>query len=87
MDKKIPLRTCVVTREKFPKWELLRIVRTPEKTIIIDTDKQKTNGRGAYIKKDLAVLEKARKTKVLERHLEMELSDEVYELIEQAINI
>ena len=54
--KKIPLRTCIVTKEKLPKQELIRVVRTPEKEIIID-ETLRANGRGAYLKKDLEVLE------------------------------
>ncbi len=84
-EKKIPMRTCVITRERLPKKELLRIVRTPEKTIEVDT-LGKLNGRGAYIKKDLATLEKARKSKALERHLECSIPNEVYEKIEEIIN-
>ena len=34
--RKIPMRTCVVTREKLPKKELIRVVRTPEGNVIID---------------------------------------------------
>ena len=43
--RKIPMRSCVVTREKFPKQELIRIVRTPDNTVIID-ESGKCNGRG-----------------------------------------
>ena len=82
--RKIPERTCVVTREKFPKKELLRIVRTPEGEVEVDLVGKK-NGRGAYIKKDLAVLEQAKKTKALERHLEVEINDTVYEEIKNVI--
>ena len=46
-NKKIPMRSCVVTKEKLPKQELLRVVRTPEGTIIVD-DTLKANGRGCY---------------------------------------
>ena len=60
--KKIPLRTCVITREKLPKKDLLRIVRTPEGEVLVD-ETGKMNGRGAYIKKDIQVLEQARKKK------------------------
>ncbi len=76
--KKIPMRTCVVTREKYPKFELIRIVRTPDENVIIDL-KGKENGRGAYLKKDLAVFEKARKNKVLNKHLECEVPDSIFE--------
>ena len=76
--KKIPMRTCVVTREKLPKKELVRIVRTPAGNVIIDlTGKQ--NGRGAYIKNDLEVINKAKSSKILERHLEVKISDDIYD--------
>ena len=83
--KKIPMRTCVVTNERLPKNELLRIVRTPEGIIKADLT-GKLNGHGAYIKKDEEVLNKAIKTKALARHLECEISDDVYEEIRKIIN-
>ena len=76
--KKIPLRTCVITHEKFPKQELLRIVRTPENEVKIDLT-GKLNGHGAYIKKDIDVIEKARKSKALEKVLEITINNEVYD--------
>ena len=82
--RKVPLRTCVVTKETLPKQELLRIVRTPEGEIKPD-ETGKLNGRGAYIKKDLTVLEMARKTKILERRLESKIEDSVYEKIKKII--
>ena len=78
--KKIPMRTCVVSNERFPKSELLRIVRTPEGMVKVDLT-GKLNGHGAYIKKDEEVLNKAIKNKALERHLECEISSDVYEEI------
>ena len=82
--KKIPMRTCVVTKESLPKNELLRIVRSPYGEVLVDlTGKQ--NGRGAYIKKDIAVLEQARKSKILEKRLECEIEDSVYEEIKNII--
>lgn len=83
-DVKIPMRSCVVTYEKLPKKELLRIVRTPEGEVKADLT-GKCNGRGAYIKKDVQVLEKAKKTKVLEKKLETNISDSVYEEIKKII--
>ena len=62
-NKRIPLRTCVVTKEQFPKQELLRIVRDKEGNVTVD-ETGRANGRGAYIKKDLEVLDKAKKTKI-----------------------
>ncbi len=84
-NKKIPMRSCVVTKEKLPKGELLRIVRTPEGDILADVT-GKLNGKGAYIKKDITVLEKAKKSKVLEHALETEISDEIYDEISKIIN-
>ena len=78
--RKIPMRSCVVTREKYPKGELLRIVRTPEGEVKID-EIGKMNGKGAYIKKDIQVLEKAIKSKVLERALEVKIPNDIYEVI------
>ena len=82
--KKIPLRTCVITKEQLPKKELLRIVRTKEGNVIVD-ETGKINGRGAYIKKDINVLDKAIKSKLLEKKLECEIGDSVYEQIKAII--
>ena len=83
--KKIPLRTCVVTGEKLPKKDLLRIVRTPEGEVVADPS-GKLNGRGAYIKCDIEVLNKAKKTKALNKHLEVEVKEEDFDKIEEVIN-
>lgn len=84
-NKKIPMRSCIVTRERLPKGELLRVVKSPTGEVLVDTT-GKINGRGAYIKKDIEVLEKAKKSKILERILETEISDSVYEEILKIIN-
>ncbi len=76
--KKIPLRMCVVTREKLDKRELLRVVRTPDNEVVVDLS-GKQNGKGAYLKKDLEVINKAQKSKILDRVLEIEIPDSVYE--------
>ena len=83
--RKIPMRMCSVTRERFPKQELLRIVRTPEDEVKVDVT-GKLNGHGAYIKKDLEVLAKAKKSKALARCLEIEVPEEIYTKIESIIN-
>lgn len=84
-NRKIPMRSCIITKEKLPKAELLRIVRGTDGIVKVDTT-GKINGRGAYIKRDIEVLNKARKSKILNRALETEISDEVYEEIEKIIN-
>ncbi len=79
-DKKVPIRTCVVTREALPKRELLRIVRTPIGNVEIDTSSNgKMNGRGAYIKRDVDVITKAQNKKILNGILKVEVPDEIYE--------
>lgn len=83
--KKIPMRTCVVTREKCEKKDLLRVVRTPSGEVIVD-DTLKANGRGAYLKKDKNVIEKAKSSKILEKYLEVQISDEIYEELLNKIN-
>lgn len=77
-QKKIPMRTCVVTKEKYPKRELVRIVRTPENEVKVDTT-GRMNGHGAYIKLDRDVIIKAQSTKVLDRTLKVIVPNEVYE--------
>ena len=83
-NRKIPLRTCVVSKESLPKSELLRIVRTPDGDIEVD-ETGKMNGRGAYIKKDISVLESAQRSKILEKKLECKIEDSVYEQIKNII--
>ena len=82
--KKIPMRSCVITKEKLPKGELVRVVKTVDNTVVVDLT-GKVNGRGAYLKKDKEVFEKARKTKILERHLETSINDSVYDELDKLI--
>lgn len=76
--RKIPLRKCVITNEQLPKKELIRVVKSKENVVSVDLT-GKLNGRGAYLKKDKSVIEKAMKTKKLERHLEIAIPDEIYQ--------
>jgi len=76
--KKIPMRTCVITHEKLEKKDLLRVVRDNEGHVFVD-ETGRANGRGAYLKKDKDVIEKARKSKALENHLEVKIDDSVYD--------
>ncbi len=77
-EKKAVLRTCVVTRESLEKKDLFRVVRTPEKEVVIDI-KGKANGRGAYLKKDKEVILKAKKSKILDKQLEVAVPDSIYD--------
>ena len=84
MPKKIPMRRCIATGEQLPKKELLRIVRTPEGTLAVDAT-GKANGRGAYLKKDLEAVDKAKKNGSLARALEVKIPDEFWDTIRAAI--
>ena len=70
--KKMPERTCVITKEKTLKKDLLRVVRDKDGNVSVDVT-GKANGRGAYLKKDTEVIKKAQTTKALERILEVKL--------------
>ena len=83
--KKVPMRSCVVTHEKCEKKDLIRVVRTNESEVLVDLT-GKMNGRGAYIKKDIEVLNKAQKSKALDKHLEVEVPLSIYEELENIIN-
>ena len=83
--KKVPLRKCVVSQDRLPKQELIRVLKTPEGNIIID-ETHKANGRGAYLKKDEAVIKKAQKTKILDKVLEVPVPDSVYNDLLNMIN-
>ena len=84
ISKKIPTRTCVITREKYPKIELIRVVRTPENEIKLDIT-GKLNGKGAYLKKDEMVFKKAKKNKALSRVLGVEIPESIYTELNELI--
>lgn len=84
-QKKIPMRTCVITKERYPKGDLIRVVRETNGNVSVDLTGKK-NGRGAYLKKDIEVIELAEKTKQLEKFLEVNVPDEVYEELKRNIN-
>ena len=74
------MRMCVSCREMQPKKELVRVVRTPEGAVILDTT-GRANGRGAYLCKKSACLEKAIKSRALERALETKIEPVTYDTL------
>lgn len=84
--KKISMRTCVITGEKFEKKDLIRVVRTPEGNVIID-ETGKANGRGAYLKKEIEVISKAEKSKILNRKLEVEVPNFIYDELRSKVGV
>ena len=81
-NKKIPMRQCVGCKEMKNKREMMRVLKTAEGPIVIDTTGRK-NGRGAYLCMTKECLVKARKNKGLERSFKMSILDEVYEELEK----
>ncbi len=77
-QRKIPMRTCVVTKEKCEKKDLVRIVKNKDGEVFVDLTGKK-NGRGAYLKKDIDVINKAKNNKILDKILEIEIEDKIYD--------
>lgn len=82
--KKIPQRTCIGCGEKKNKKELIRVVKNKEGEISIDKT-GKANGRGAYICDCIECLEKAIKSKRLEKSFEMKIENKVYENLREVL--
>ena len=82
MQKKIPQRQCMGCRERKAKRELIRVVRGTDGAVTLDFS-GKANGRGAYLCPDIECLKKARKTKSLERSLEVPIPYQVYDRLEK----
>lgn len=86
MAKKIPLRQCIGCGEMKSKKELLRVLRTEDQGIILDTTGRK-NGRGAYICPDPECMERARKSRGLDRAFKMPVPDEIYDSLTKEIEV
>ena len=82
--RKIPQRQCLGCNEHKPKAELLRVVRSPEGEISLDFIGKKS-GRGAYICRDIKCLRRARKSRRIDRNLECEIPEAVYDAMEQEL--
>lgn len=82
--RKIPLRKCVVTKEMKPKEELIRVVRNKEGKVFVDPT-GKMNGRGAYLTKDLSIIEKAEKSNVLNEQFKTNIEPSLFDELKQTI--
>ena len=83
-EKKIPLRKCTGCGEMKPKKELIRVLKTTESEIVLDKTGKK-NGRGAYLCNSLECFKQARKSRGLERSLQIKIPDEIYETLEKEL--
>ena len=84
--KKIPLRRCCGCGESFPKKELIRMVRTPDGATQMDFT-GKLSGRGVYVCRSLACFKKARKANRFASALEVAVSDEVLNALEEEVRL
>ena len=82
--KKIPLRKCVGCQEQKTKKELLRVLRREDGSVVLDLT-GRVNGRGAYLCADTACLERAFRSKSLERSLQTHIPEEVYDQLKKEI--
>ena len=82
--RKIPERRCTGCGERFPKGQLIRVVRTPEGEVVLDFTGKKS-GRGAYLCRQVSCLRKARKSHRLEQNLSCAIPDAVYEALESEL--
>ena len=82
--RKIPMRQCMGCNEHKPKGELLRVVRSPEGTISLDTT-GRASGRGAYLCRDVQCLRRARKSRRIENTLEWTIPEEVWDRMEEEL--
>ena len=82
MQKKIPQRQCMGCRERKNKRDMIRVVRQTDGTVSLDFS-GKLNGRGAYVCPDPECLKKCRKTRSLDRCLEVTIPEDVYARLEK----
>ena len=78
------MRQCVGCQEMKSKKEMLRVLKTVEDEVVLDTTGRK-NGRGAYLCFSLECLKKARKNRGLERSLKMSIPPEGYDSLEKEL--
>jgi len=79
--KKVPMRTCVVTKQAVPKDRLIRISKTKDNIVTVDLT-GKAHGRGAYITKQIDVILKAKQKKLLDKALETHVPLAIYQELE-----
>ncbi len=82
---KIPMRQCTGCREMKSKKEMIRVLKTPEDEIVLDTTGRK-NGRGAYVCPSIECLDKAIRNHGIERSLKTGVPEEVYEDLKKELS-
>ena len=82
--RKVPMRQCTGCQEMKNKKEMIRVLKTSEGEILLYATGKK-NGRGAYLCRSMDCLEKAIRSRGLERSLKVKISDEVYETLKEEL--
>ena len=82
--RKVPMRQCTGCQEMKNKKERIRVLKTSEGEILLDATGKK-NGRGAYLCRSMDCLEKAIRSRGLERSLKVKIPDEVYETLKEEL--
>jgi len=85
MNKKIPMRTCVISRQRLAKAELLRIVCTKDNQVIVDV-LGKINGHGVYVQKKLDIIDKLEKSKMLDKLFDQNIDKSVYDELREKVS-
>ena len=82
--RKVPMRQCTGCQEMKNKKEMIQVLKTSEGEILLDATGKK-NGRGAYLCRSMDCLEKAIRSRGLERSLKVKIPDEVYETLKEEL--
>lgn len=82
--KKLPQRTCIGCNTQKDKKDLIRIVKNNQGEVSLDKT-GKALGRGAYICDNPECLEKAIKSKRLEKSFETKIEESIYEELRKRI--
>ena len=82
VKKKVPMRKCVGCGEMKNKKEMIRVLKTQEEEFVLDASGKK-NGRGAYLCPSGECLERAIKSKGLERSFKQAIPSEVYDELKE----
>ena len=82
--KKVPERMCTGCKVHKPKKELIRVVKAPDGEISVDFHSKKS-GRGAYVCNDISCLEKAIKSRALERAFSCAIPAEIVEKLREEL--
>ena len=83
--KKIPLRKCTGCQEMKQKKDMMRVLKTAEGQIVLDTTGEEKSEEAPYLCRSMSCFEQAVKNKGLERSLKVKVPEETYESLKKEI--